>query len=77
MIRFLGYLSELCSFLVIGMISYNIHPFDVDKRWLALVVIVLFICRYASVTGILATFHHWIYPRESLITHPQVCLSIC
>ena len=53
-------------------------PFNLDIRWLILVVIVLFICRYASVTGILASIHRWIYPNDSLITHPQVCIfGIC
>lgn len=74
MIRFVGYISELCSFLVVGMISYNIRPFEVDKRWLAVFLFTVFLCRYACVTGVLDTIHRWLYPKDSLITHPQVCI---
>ena len=61
-LRFGSYLCELCSFLVLGMITYNLHPFAIDKRWLLLFVLVIYLVRYASVTGVMATAVHWLKP---------------
>ena len=75
MIRFLGFLSEMCSFLVLGMISFNIHPFDIDKQALLLFVIVVYLCRYAAVTGVMDTFVKWLEPHRALLTHNHV--TVC
>ena len=64
----MSYLSELCSFLVLGMISYNIQPFAVDWRWLVLCACVLAICHYASITGVLGTLCR----KYQLLEHSQV-----
>lgn len=72
MIRFLGFLSEMCSFLVLGMISFNIHPFDIDKRALLLFVFIVYLSRYAAVTGVMDTVVKWMEPHRTLLTHNHV-----
>ena len=67
MIDLMSYLSELCSFLVLGMISYNIQPFAVHWKWLVVCIITLFISHYASVTGVLAT----LLKHSNLLQHSQ------
>ena len=68
MIDMMSYLSELCSFLVLGMISYNIKLFDIHWKWLVVCILTLYICHYASITGILATFLR----KSRLLDHPHV-----
>ena len=68
MVDLMGYLSELCSFLVLGMISYNIQPFAVHWKWLVVCVFALYISHYASITGVLATLLH----RSNLLHHSHV-----
>ncbi|KAK8791417.1 hypothetical protein WA588_001424, partial [Blastocystis sp. NMH] len=74
-LRFGSYLCELCSFLVLGMITYNLHPFAIDKRWLLLFVLVIYLVRYASVTGVMATAVHWLEgDKHHLINHNHVAV---
>lgn len=58
-IHLLGMVSELVSFFLIGVISFIVNPFDVDYRVLVLFVIVLYISRYASITGVVSCFKHF------------------
>lgn len=68
MVDLTSYLSELCSFLVLGMISYNIQPFAVHWKWLVVCVAAILISHYASITGVLAT----ILRRSNLLEHQHV-----
>ena len=72
MVRFSGYFCEVCSFLVLGMISYNIQPFSVDPRGLFLTLIVLGVSHYASLTGVMATMLRWVEPHVKLLSHNHV-----
>lgn len=74
MVEMLGFLSELCSFLVIGMISYNVRPFDVHWSWILLITFVVFISRYAAMTGIMATLLKWLEPSNRLLDQSQSIL---
>ena len=70
MIDMMSYLSELCSFLVLGMISYNIKLFDIHWKWLFVCILTLYICHYASITGVLAT----LLRKSKLLDHSHVRL---
>lgn len=58
-VHLLGTISELVSFFFIGMISFILNPFDVDYRLLVLFVIVLYISRYAAITGVVSCLKHF------------------
>lgn len=76
-LRFGSYLCELCAFLVLGMVTYNLHPFDIDKRWLVLFVAVIYLVRYAAVTGVMATAVRWLEgDKHPLLNHNHVDLVV-
>lgn len=62
MVDLLGSLSELCSFLVMGMISYNVRPFEVHWSWILLLTIIVYVSRYAAISGVMATILRWVDP---------------
>lgn len=74
MVDLLGSLSELCSFLVIGMISYNVKPFEVHWSWILLITIIVYVSRYASVTGVMATVLQWVDPKIKWLDQNQSVL---
>lgn len=74
MVDLLGSLSELCSFLVIGMISYNVKPFEVHWSWVLLITIIVYVSRYASVTGVMATVLQWVDPKIKWLDQNQSVL---
>lgn len=53
-IQFIGYLSECLSLYFIGLISFYYWPFDIDWRVLFALFSILYLSRYAAVTGVLA-----------------------
>lgn len=75
MVRFTGYLCEMCSFLVLGMISYNLQPFSVSPLWLLITFMVLVLSNYAAITGVLATVMKWVEPHSDFLSHRHVGLS--
>ena len=78
MVRFTGYFCEVCSFLVLGMISYNLQPFSVSPLWLLITFAVLVVSNYASITGVLATVMRWVEPRSDFLSHRHVgIISLC
>ena len=74
MVELLGSLSELCSFLVIGMISYNVKPFNVHWSWILIITFIVYISRYASITGVMATVLRWVDPRIKWLDQNQAVL---
>lgn len=74
MVELLGSLSELCSFLVIGMISYNVKPFNVHWSWILIITFIVYISRYASITGVMATVLRWVDPRIKWLDQNQSVL---
>lgn len=74
MVELLGSLSELCSFLVIGMISYNVKPFEVHWSWILLLTFIVYLSRYASITGVMATVLRWVDPGTKWLDHRQSLL---
>lgn len=74
MVELLGSLSELCSFLVIGMISYNVKPFEVHWSWILIITFVVYISRYASITGVMATVLRWVDPKNNWLDQNQSVL---
>lgn len=74
MVELLGSLSELCSFLVIGMISYNVKPFEVHWSWILLLTFIVYLSRYASITGVMATVLRWVDPGTKWLDQSQSLL---
>ena len=74
MVDLLGSLSELCSFLVIGMISYNVKPFNVHWSWILIITFIVYISRYASITGVMATVLRWVDPKIKWLDQNQSVL---
>ena len=74
MVELLGSLSELCSFLVIGMISYNVKPFEVHWSWILLITFIVYVSRYASITGVMATVLRWVDPKIKWLDQNQSVL---
>ncbi|KAK8826124.1 hypothetical protein WA556_003852 [Blastocystis sp. ATCC 50177/Nand II] len=74
MVRFTGYFCEVCSFLVLGMISYNLQPFSVSPLWLLITFAVLVVSNYASITGVLATVMRWVEPRSDFLSHRHIAV---
>ena len=59
------------------MVTYNLHPFDIDKRWLVLFVAVIYLVRYAAVTGVMATAVRWLEgDKHPLLNHNHVDLVV-
>ena len=75
LIEVIGSFAELFSFFILGMISNIVRPFEVDWTLLLVCVIVLYICRYAAVTGVFSTVLKWIEPNKRFLDHGHVCFS--
>lgn len=73
----IGTLAEHLSYFIVGIISYIVQPFDMDYRLLFVCVVVMFICRYASVTGVLASVIRYVEPTKRFLDHNYVELSRC
>ena len=73
----IGTLAEHLSYFIVGIISYIVQPFDMDYQLLLVCVVVMFICRYASVTGVLASVIRYVEPTKRFLDHNYVELSRC
>ena len=77
LVEVIGTLAEHLSYFIVGIISYIVQPFDMDYRLLLVCVVVMFICRYASVTGVLASVIRYVEPTKRFLDHNYVELSRC
>ena len=72
LVEVIGTLAEYFSYFIVGIISYIVQPFDMDYRLLLVCVVVMFICRYASVTGVLASVIRYVEPTKRFLDHDYV-----
>ena len=72
LVEVIGTLAEHLSYFIVGIISYIVQPFDMDYRLLLVCMVVMFICRYASVTGVLASVIRYVEPTKRFLDHDHV-----